>query len=74
MVILRTFCKPLTVKEKTKHNILSTIHHFYTWMKRRQEIASLPDFPVVTFELGYRQDHRQGNAKGCDRRNRPNLP
>ena len=24
-------------------------------MKRRQEIASLPDFPVVTFELGYRQ-------------------
>ncbi len=48
------FLKTLTLSDKTKHNIMSTIHHFYVWMKMRQEIAALPDFPAVAFELGYR--------------------
>lgn len=49
------FLQTLTLKEKTKHNVLSTIRHFYTWMKRRQEINRLPDFPEISFELGYRR-------------------
>jgi hypothetical protein len=56
------FIQTLTLSEKTKHNIMSTIHHFYSWMKRRQEIASLPDFPVISFELGYRRT--VGGLKG----------
>ncbi|MFH1079482.1 MAG: hypothetical protein V1766_04360 [Pseudomonadota bacterium] len=54
------FIQTLTLSDKTKHNILSTVHHFYTWMKRRQEIASLPDFPVISFELGYRRTVDKG--------------
>lgn len=49
------FIQTLILSDKTKHNIISTIHHFYVWMKHRQEIVILPDFPVVNFELGYRQ-------------------
>jgi integrase len=54
------FIQTLTLSDKTKHNIMSTVHHFYTWMKRRQEIAILPDFPVISFELGYRRTVDKG--------------
>lgn len=46
--------------DKTKHNILSTIHHFYVWMKRRQDIATIPEFPMVSYELGYRRTVDKG--------------
>jgi len=49
------FIKSLSLSDKSKHNVMSTVHHFYTWMKRRQEIAALPDFPEISFELGYRR-------------------
>jgi hypothetical protein len=43
------------LSDKSKHNVLSTIHHFYSWLKKRREIRELPDFPKVSFELGYRR-------------------
>ena len=45
----------LTLSDKTKHNIISTMHVFYKWMKKRQEINELPEFPEVSFELGWRR-------------------
>jgi integrase len=45
----------LSLSDKSKHNILSTIHSFFVRMKKRQEISELPDFPEVSFELGYRR-------------------
>ena len=49
------FLQSLTLSDKSKHNILSTIHSLYVWMKKRREIPELPDFPEVVFELGYRR-------------------
>lgn len=52
---LEDFVKSLeNLSNKSKHNIMSTIHAFFTWMKRRQEILTMPEFPVISFELGYR--------------------
>jgi integrase len=45
----------LTLSDKTKHNTLSTLHHFSVWLKKRQEINSIPDFPECPFELEYRR-------------------
>ncbi len=44
----------LDLSDKTKHNIISTMKVFYRWMLRREEISSLPEFPIVSFVLGYR--------------------
>jgi len=49
------FLKSLTLSDKTKHNIIFTLHHFYGWLKKRREIAVMPDFPEVAFDLGYRR-------------------
>lgn len=49
------FIKSLPQADKTKHNILSTLHSFFIWLKRRQEIYELPEFPTVDFDLGYRR-------------------
>jgi hypothetical protein len=40
--------------DKTKHNVLATLHTLFVWLKKRQEIASVPEFPVISYELGYR--------------------
>ncbi|MGD0277433.1 MAG: hypothetical protein ABSB79_15525 [Syntrophales bacterium] len=52
---LEDFLQSLSLSDKSKHNILSTIHTFFVWMKKRREIFGLPDFPEVAFELGYRR-------------------
>lgn len=49
------FLKQLTCSGKTKHNIMSDIHSMFVWLKRRQMIHDLPEFPVVKFDLGYRK-------------------
>lgn len=49
------FLRTLALSGKSKHNVLSTIHSMYVWMKKRREIPTLPDFPEIAFELGYRQ-------------------
>jgi integrase len=52
---LEDFLKGLPLSDKSKHNVLSTVHGFFVWMKKRQEISDLPEFPEVPFELGYRR-------------------
>jgi integrase len=49
------FLNSLNLSDKTKHNIISTMHVFYKWMLKRQEIRELPEFPNVSFVLGYRR-------------------
>ena len=49
------FLNTLNLSDKTKHNIISTMHVFYKWMLKRQEIRELPEFPEVSFVLGYRR-------------------
>ncbi len=52
---LEDFTKSLSLADKTRHNILSTIHSFFVWLKRRQEITEVPEFPVISYDLGYRR-------------------
>jgi integrase len=53
---LEDFLKSIKgLSEKTKHNILSTVHSMYEWLKLREEIRDIPKFPTVSFELGYRR-------------------
>ena len=52
---LEDFMHSVSLSDKSKHNILSTVHSLFAWMKRRREISALPDFPEVSFELGYRR-------------------
>jgi integrase len=49
------FIRTINLSGKSKHNIMSTLHEFYAWMKRRQEIPMMPEFPVIKYELGYRR-------------------
>jgi integrase len=52
---LEDFIHGLSLSDKSKHNILSTIHSLFVWLKKRREISELPEFPEVSFELGYRR-------------------
>ena len=45
----------LNLSDKTKYNIISTMHVFYKWMLKPQEIIEVPDFLIVSFLLGYRR-------------------
>jgi len=49
------FLKTLPQSGKTKKNIMTSIRAMYVWLKRRQEILFMPEFPKVEFELGYRK-------------------
>lgn len=49
------FIKELTLSDKTKSNIIGTIKVFYRWMKKRQDIIELPEFPDIEYQLGYRR-------------------
>lgn len=52
---LEDFLATLTIGEKTKHNVMATLHSMFVWMKKRQDIHEVPDFPEIKFELGYRK-------------------
>lgn len=45
------------IGDKTKSNLLSTLHDFYTWLVKRREIRKdqMPEFPRVAFQLGFRK-------------------
>jgi integrase len=47
--------KGLELSDKTKNNIVGTLKVFYRWMKRRQDISEIPEFPKVDYVLGYRK-------------------
>lgn len=49
------FLKGLELSDKTKNNIVGTLKVFYRWMKRRQDIFEVPEFPKVDYVLGYRK-------------------
>ncbi len=45
------------VSDKTRANMKSCLHTFWTWLRKRKVItqAQMPEFPEVHFELGWRQ-------------------
>ena len=49
--LLRT----LALSNKTKANIMSDLHAMFVWLKKRQMIHNLPEFPSVEYQLGYRK-------------------
>lgn len=54
---IEDFLKTLQVSKKTRSNYLSCLRDFYKWLHRRREIdkRSFPEFPSISFELGYRK-------------------
>jgi integrase len=42
-----------SISSKTRHNLKSTLHQFFKWVSRREQIP-IPDFPDLNFELGWR--------------------
>jgi integrase len=52
---LEDFSDTLEVTNKTKSNYLSCLHDFFIWIYKRKEITSVPDFPTISYELGYRK-------------------
>lgn len=45
------------VSDKTRSNIRSCLHTFWTWLRKRRVITpgQFPEFPEIRFELGWRQ-------------------
>ncbi len=45
------------LSNKTKSNIMSALHNFWSWLRKRKVITlqQMPEFPRVNFELGYRK-------------------
>jgi integrase len=52
---LEDFSRTIQLSGKTIHNVMLTLHSFFTWLKRREEIAKIPEFPKIRYELGYRK-------------------
>ena len=47
------------VSQKTRHNMKSCLHDFWTWAVRREKrggknLIDLPDFPEISYTLGWR--------------------
>ena len=51
---IEDFLLDQNVSDKTKSNIKSCLHSFFTWVKRREKIP-MPEFPEIKFSLGWRQ-------------------
>lgn len=45
---------PEHLSGKTRHNIMTSLHSFYTWLHDREGIE-IPKFPTVKFDLAYRK-------------------
>lgn len=45
------------LSDKTKHNVMSTLHNFFQWLAKRKELSrdQMPEFPRISFELGWRK-------------------
>ncbi len=54
---LENFILSLNVSDKTRHNVLSVIHDFFVWLRKRRiiEASKFPEFPHVAFELKWRK-------------------
>ena len=53
---IEDFLLAQNVSDKTRSNIKSCLHDFWTWIRKRRVItlAQCPEFPETPFELGYR--------------------
>lgn len=51
---LEDFFKGLKLSDKTKHNIRSTLHSLFVWVSKREQKNIMPEFPQISFVLGYR--------------------
>jgi integrase len=47
---------PIHLSDKSKHNIKTTLHSFWTWLKKRRilKLDQMPEFPEIKFELKWR--------------------
>jgi integrase len=54
---IEDFLYSQNVSDKTKANIRSCLHDFYSWLRRRRILTrgQVPEFPQIKFELGFRQ-------------------
>ena len=54
---LEDFFSAQKLSNKTKSNLRSCLHSFWTWMLNRKVISrsDFPDFPKINFELGWRK-------------------
>lgn len=54
---LEDFLYSLPLSDKSKSNARSCLHSFWTWLLKRRIIqrSQFPDFPEVSFELGWRK-------------------
>jgi integrase len=45
------------LSDKTRANIRSCLHDFWTWLQKRRviDVHQLPEFPEINFELGWRK-------------------
>ncbi|MBW2129518.1 MAG: tyrosine-type recombinase/integrase [Deltaproteobacteria bacterium] len=52
----RTWRSNRPVSAKTKADIRNTLHAFWIWLRKRRVLkpSEIPEFPEVSFELGYR--------------------
>lgn len=51
---IEDFLLSLQVGDKTRHNVRSHLHAFFTWLSRREDIP-MPTMPTIKFELGWRE-------------------
>lgn len=51
------FHLPKSLSGKTKKNILTTVHAFYVWLRKRKilRLDQFPEFPEVKYDLGWRR-------------------
>ena len=59
------FIEQTDISDKTKANMRSCLHSFWMWLKKRRVLpnAQIPDFPVITFELGWRKSIDKGTQE-----------
>ncbi len=54
------------VSDKTRSNIKSCLHDFWTWLRKRRVITlqQFPEFPEIKYELGWRPTY-QFDRESC---------
>ena len=54
---LENFIFSLNISDKTRHNVLSVIHDFFVWLRKRRIIdhGRFPEFPRISFEMRWRK-------------------
>lgn len=48
------YCRT-NISDKTRANMKSVLHDFWTWLKKRRIVEGVPEMPSITFQLGFRK-------------------